>query len=340
MSNEKLRRTMQAIMPALMTIAIATLILLMASSPTEAVRLRNSLIFDTVEISDLQWKPPDYPATFKLEDHDPPVAFQNAIAGIVEKRLEAQPSFADAIALGNHLAVVDFNGGRIQSDSVTSLDGIVNRGAGYCADFAQVFNGLAHTASLPVREWGMSFGGFNGDGHSFNEVFDYTRDRWIFIDSYFSFYVTDRLSGEPLSVLEFRDRLQRVGGRSSVEVVPISEERFLFGSADSALDYYQRGINGYYVWWGNNVFDYDRSVPVSLAAKVSRSLEEAVAILIGIHPEIRILHVSENESAIDELEKTRARLLVLAIEGAVTSSIVLWQLFFFVGQSRIRVSSD
>lgn len=339
MQQRSLIRYALAAAPAIVVAVIGALVLQMASSSMEAVRLRNSLIFEAVDVASLNWNPPDYPASFKLNRHEAPAAYQDAIAAIAGQRVAERPRFGDAVALGKHLAVEGFKGGRIQSDAVTNLEGIVERGAGYCADFAQVFNGLAHTLSLPVREWGMSFGGFNGDGHSFNEVFDFANDRWVFIDSYFSFYVTDRLSGDPLSVIEFRDRLRREGGRNSIAVVPISEERFLFGSHDIALNYYQRGVDEYYMWWGNNVFDYDQSLPVSLAGKVSRTLEQVVAIIAGVHPGIRIPRVPENATAIAELERVRARLLILFSVGTVSTLLLAWQCIAVLRRRRQRAGA-
>ena len=37
----------------------------------------------------------------------------------------------------------------------------------------------------------MSFDGYGGDGHAFSEIFDTQRQHWIFVDSFYSFYVTD-----------------------------------------------------------------------------------------------------------------------------------------------------
>ena len=339
MQQKSLLRYALTAAPAIVTAVTGALVLQMASSSMEAVRLRNALIFEVVDVASLDWNPPEYPASFKQNRQEAPAAYQDAITAIAGQRIPERPQFGDAIALGSHLAVEGFKGGRIQSDAVTNLEGIVERGAGYCADFAQVYNGLAHTLSLPVREWGMSFGGFNGDGHSFNEVFDYANNRWVFIDSYFSFYVTDRLSGEPLSVLDFRDRLRREGGRNSIAVVPISEERFLFGSHEIALNYYQRGVDEYYMWWGNNVFDYDQSLPVSLAGKASRTLEQVVAIVTGVHPEIRIPRVPGNAAAIAELERIRARLLILFSLGSVSTLLLAWQCITGLRKRRQRAGT-
>jgi len=322
--------------PAILLIASIALTVPMVISSSEAVRLRNSLIFDTVAVDDLRWSPAEYPQSFKLGRGTPPAEFERAIADISAMPTTPVGDVGQALAAGAYLAVDGFKGGRIQSDAVTNLTGIVDNGAGYCADFSQVFNGLAHTLSIPVREWGMSFDGFGGDGHAFNEFYDRQRDRWVFIDSYFSFYVTDRASGEPLSVLELRDRLGSDEKRSTIAVVPLSEERFLFESADNALDYYADGRDQLYLWWGNNVFDYDESTLVSMAAGMSRHLEQAMAILVGVHPQIRIIGTSDNQAAVDKLEQLRVRFLTLAAVGILAFLLLAGQLLFAVRRRRQR----
>ncbi len=325
--------------PAILLIVSVALTVPMVPSSSEAVRLRNSLIFDTIAVDDLRWSPPEYPQGFKLGAAAPPPEFEHAIAEIPSPSSPSSPIDGDvtrALAAGTYLAIEGFQGGRIQSDAVTNLKGIVDNGAGYCADFSQVFNGLAHTLSIPVREWGMSFDGFGGDGHAFNEFYDQARDRWIFIDSYFSFYVTDSASGEPLSVLEFRDRLGSDAKRATIAVVPLLEERFLFESADNALDYYTDGADELYLWWGNNVFDYDESALVSMAARLSRHLEQAMAILVGVHPEIRIIATGENRERVAELERLRQRFLILAAIGIAASLALAIQIVSALRRRRAR----
>lgn len=53
----------------------------------------------------------------------------------------------------------------------------------------------------------MSFAGYSGEGHAFNEIYDHRLAKWVVIHSFFSFHLTVRASGEPLSSLELRERL-------------------------------------------------------------------------------------------------------------------------------------
>jgi hypothetical protein len=90
----------------------------------------------------------------------------------------------------------------------------------------------------------MSFDGYGGDGHAFSEIFDTQRQHWIFVDSFYSFYVTDE-HGEPLSVADFRRRLLLPA--APPQVVPIQPGKFAFKSGQAALDYYRRGADAFYL---------------------------------------------------------------------------------------------
>lgn len=298
---------------ALIAVLLAIGILQMITPSAEAVRVRNSLIFDIVDVDELQWAPPLYPETFKLETMNPPLLFEDAVTRMKRSSIDHSSDFEGALLIGQHLAVGPVIGGAIQSDTVSTFETIMREGTGYCADFTQVFDGLAHAWDVPVREWGMSFDGFGGNGHAFNEIFDRERKQWIFIDAFYSFYVTDRDTERPLSVLEFRGRLKDRNSWPSIHVIPLSDIRFAFKSESHALEYYFRGVDQFYLWWGNNVFQYDSSPLVRIAGKISRSAEQAVAILIGVHPEIRIPVFTENEASIVMLEAVRAKALALLV---------------------------
>jgi hypothetical protein len=321
----RLKFTLQ-IVPALLTLSVAIWTVQMLTPSSEAVRVRNSLIFDTVSERELMWAPAEFPETFKREHDQPPADFQQALQKVFGSTKAASRNFSDALALGNYLAIPGFHGGAIQRDSITALHGIVDHGTGYCADFAQVYSGLAHASSIAVREWGMSFDGFGGNGHSFNEIYDEERQRWVFIDTYFSFYVQDKFTGEPLSVLEFRKKLLSKSERHSIKVVPINDKRFLFASEANALDYYAGGIGELFMIWGNNVFEYDRSTAVAAADTFSRAIEQLAGIVIGVHPEIRIIRTNQNRDSIHKLHAVRSQFLSLMVIGLVAFILLIWQI--------------
>lgn len=325
---------------ALIAVLLAIAILQMITPSTEAVRVRNSLIFDVADMQTIQWTPSRYPTLFKLDTLSPPTLFQVAIARIERSETSYTADFDLALAIGKYLAVGKIKGGAIQSDTVSTFKTIMDEGTGYCADFTQVFNGLAHAATLPVREWGMSFDGFGGSGHAFNEVFDREMGQWIFIDTFYSFYVIDRISTLPMSALGFRDRLMDRSLWASIQVVPISDVRFGFKSEKHALEYYYRGVDEFYLWWGNNVFQYDDSSLVQWASKISRSTEQAIAILAGVHPQIRIPRLPENEAAVASLSKVKRKFLTLfSIEVIVFGALLVQLASYFHRKLLLRRSS-
>lgn len=276
---------------------------------TNAVRIRNSLIFEVSNEPEMTWLPNRAPESFKAESVDPPAAFTHAIQAVTSSSAKSNRGFSEAIAIGELLAVGPIIGGAIQSDTLTTFDTILREGTGYCADFTQVYNGLSYAAHIPVREWAMSFDGFGGSGHAFNEIYDFELAKWIFIDSFYSFYVVDSETSNPLSVFEFRDRLLSAAARNTILVVPISESRFGFPSKHAALDYYANGADQFYLWWGNNVFEYDQNTLIQVAGSFSRSLEQIAAILTGAHPEIRIPISARNSDLIRKLAWTKLSIL-------------------------------
>lgn len=319
---------------AFVAVILAICILRMVTPSSEAVRVRNALIFDVIDMREIQWIPSRYPRSFKLDTSSPPVLFQNAVARMERSATGYNADVDLALAIGRYLAVGKVKGGAIQSDTVSTFETIMREGTGYCADFTQVFNGLAHAAALPVREWGMSFDGFGGEGHAFNEIFDRERGQWVFVDAFYSFYVTDRSTDLPMSALQFRERLKDRKSWPSIRVVPISDVRFAFDSEIRALEYYYRGVDEFYVWWGNNVFQYDSSPMVQVAARISRSAEQVFAILAGVHPQIRIPILPENEASIAGLKIVKFKFLALLLLQTIVASALLIQLVRYLSTNR------
>jgi len=304
---KKRRRNLIASLVTLLVVLGALFELL--TPATELTRFRNSLLAGVGEPADFNWVPGDEPAEYKLETLYPPAILADIGREI---RLPSRLVVPQMIELVKHLRTKPKRRGPIKSTTVETYKQIVENGRGYCADYTQVFNGLAHSVTLPVREWGMSFDRFSGDGHAFSEVYDESARQWIFVDPLNSFYVTDHRSGRPLSVLEFRDRLTIDSGFDSIDIVPIGET-FLFKSDRDAFGYFQKGATQFYLWFGNNVFTYDHHPVVRLLGPISRSAEQLAAIVLGLHPEIRILPTNTNSSEIAALLRLRYQALGLMV---------------------------
>jgi transglutaminase-like putative cysteine protease len=196
---------------------------LMLTPAGELVRFRNSLRARVGAPSDFAWTPSNIPPGFLYEQSRPPVLFET-IGRQVDARGETSLDTMKLIVA--HLRARPKVTGPIRSTSDVAYQEIVNNGRGYCADYTQAFTALAHGASLPVREWGLSFDGYGADGHAFSEVFDTATNRWVFVDPMNAFFVREKQTEQALSVLEFRRHLLSPGGFEDILIVPIGSASF------------------------------------------------------------------------------------------------------------------
>jgi hypothetical protein len=322
---------------AMVVTAVAMVVIIarfvdLAADPREAVKVRNAWLATSGGEADFVWGPREIPAGFKSEPSRGPLLFREAVQRIMKEGGEGESEFQKALRIASHLVQGPKRGEPIQKNTQDAYLTIVGEGGGYCSDFAQVFNGLAIAAGIPVREWGFSFDGF-GAGHGFNEVYDSELSKWVMIDSFYSFYVTDTASGEPLSALELWERLRGSERPGDVTVVPIVPSEFAFPSAEAALTYYREGADQVFLWWGNNVFAYDSHPLVKMAGRVSRMVEQVMAIVSGVHPGIRILRTPTNRGEIERLHEKE-----LTVAWMVSALIVLTGLLIALGVTYWRVS--
>ena len=305
--------------------AIGVMIIQFGTSAENSARVRNSLIAKIGEASDLTWLPDEVPETFLLEGMAPPKRLVEVAEGLFsDSEKDAWNAIDKALLIAEHLVNNQSHGEPIQSDTITAYEEITAQGKGYCADYSQVFSALAIAAGIQVREWGMGFEGF-GLGHSINDVFDGRSGKWILIDSFHSMYVVDAETGDPLSVLEFQEKLRSGRADQEVRVMPISQEKFAFRSQEKALSYYERGADQFYLFWGNNVFTYDEHPLVRRLRSFPRALEVTGAILVGVHPAIRIAKTSTNRHHIAKLEWTRIKFLSLFVLFLIASALLVYQ---------------
>ena len=312
-----------AMLGLLIWLAILALPALGSGAPltSEMTRLRNALLIETGNHA-FDWLPGQEPDSFLQEQHQPNAELI-AASTFIKQNTEGLSAFNRALGIGRYLMPTDIKrkGGAIMSDTVTALRKITQQGRGYCSDFTQVFNAMAHTIDLPVREWGMSFDGFGGYGHAFNEIYDVTLNKWIFIDTFNSFFVKDRTHGTPLSALEFREKLIS-NERDTIELVTIVDHKFGFRNVQQALDYYSRGKHEFYLWMGNNALSYDNHPVISMMTPISRSLEQLTAIAFGLHPKISPYQSPENRAQIQNMVSLKRQLLFIFF-AAIASGIIL-----------------
>ena len=305
-------------------IVLAGYVLSQAYPSTEAARLRNALLIEPGAAADFNWTPEHTPASFLAELHAPLPEF---IAAVHEAGADsATGDWKKALALAAMLTRNAQDKGAIQSDLVTTYRAIVEDGRGYCVDFVDAYLTLTHAAGLFAREWAFSFDGFGGDGHAFVEIFDRQRGKWVFVDVYNNVHAVDAVSGEPLSALELRDFA--LGRRPATVIRPNGPGRLGYPIESKLIDYYRRGAVEWYLWWGNGVFTYEAHPAVSAAGRVSRSLEQLVAIAVGVYPHIKVLTTVENAPQLERMIRLRwtlcaAAVLMVALLIALAAQVIL-----------------
>lgn len=320
---------------AMLGILIPSLWLVSTVTPSdEAVKLRNALLADMGTIEDFNWTPETVPDSFRVETGGPDDYFKGRAAellgGIADK---SASDFDKGLAISRRLLQSGERGGAIMSDNAEAYREITEQGRGYCGDYTQVFNALALATGMPVREWGIAFDAF-GSGHAFNEVYDRNRGKWILVDSFHSLYFVDPQDEEPLSVLEVHDRLLGIDPRGEVRVVPIVADEFAFRSEAVALDYYRRGMRQLFLWWGNNVFDYERHRLIGWVGKVSRSLQQATAIVVGVHPKILIYPKGVSTRNVNDLFQAWRDFLLAAAAFAIACLVFGLQILAIMRETR------
>ena len=290
-------------------------------SSQDLVKIRNSLLYVVRGTDVYDWTPYNPPTDFLWEQSKPSSKFLDTAQKILAKNSENGTELMRTIELSHHLIAEKKRPAKpIQSNTATAYRMITEHGYGYCADYTQVLDGLALAVGIPIRECGMSFDGYGGDGHAFSEVFDQNLQKWIFIDSFYSFYLVDE-EGIPLSVTQLHNML-RSGLSNSIQLVKINESKFSFPNKKKAIAYYLRGSESFYMLWGNNVYSYDENLIVSIAGTISRSAEQLVAIVLGIYPKIVIRTDWQNQKGIEEL-RTLKLVLLIAFSFSVLACIAL-----------------
>lgn len=306
---------------ALAVLCSASLVPHLAAS-SELVRLRNALLLDS-EPANAAWTPAALPAGYlagAAGSTDPKFA---ELVQRFDLRVEGD-DWATALRIGQLLRQPGrVPGNPIQSNLSETYRRITDNAEGYCADFSDVFTALAQASGVFSRAWAFSFDGFGGHGHVFNEIWDRRSARWIMLDVFNNFYFADA-AGRPLSALEAREVLQAGGAPRMIPVAPASPPTYRY--PEKAIDYYRRGLPEWYLWWGNNVFEYDRAEVVKLASKAGRSVEQLVSVGAGLYPHIRILESRDNEVQREQLKNLRLRLFALMSAGLMAglSGVAWW----------------
>ena len=306
--------------------ALVSGLMSMISNSYEVARIRNSIIADVGQPADFTWTPENPPIEFLLEQSSSPPEFHMIIKQFGQN-FENFQNLHKSLQITDLLGEGPGRGDGIKSNTLDTYNKLMTEKAGYCADYTQVFNGIAYTANIPVREWGMSFDGYSGRGHAFNEIYDYHFNKWVFIDPFNSFYVLDKQTGIPLSTMEFRQRLSENTAENNSLITPINMERFGFRDSQDAIEYYQRGADQFFLWFGNNVFSYDNHQAIRSFGSVSRAVEQILGIFFGVMPRIKLVISDSNIGQIKSLFAKRNTFIILSSLFIIIFLVLLVQLF-------------
>jgi len=292
------------------------------TSSTELVRMRNALLLLESTPTDFSWTPANVPADFKLE-RGPIDPF---FADVAQKLgLAALPTDWDrALAISGHLLGSSpvLNGGAVMSDLHGTYQRIVTTGDGYCGDFVDVFMAIALAAGMPVRAWAFSFDGFGGDGHIWPEIWNRQLGRWQLVDVFDNYYFYET-PGVPLSALAFRQAL--LSKPPQLKLTPLyPSARVGWIHEEKAWAYYQRGLAEWYLWWGNDLFTYDKALLVRALSGGSRSLEQLGGIVQGVALPMKLMVTETNSAKARAMWQLRTHLLAAAWIGLLAALMAVF----------------
>lgn len=318
MNSGKLIQRIQYLLvfDVLLLIVLVVWVVAQAIPSSEAVRLRNALLFAGQKSpAQFNWTPTAVPQDFLLEKQPLPPEL-TAVVQSLDLAKESD-NWLRAKVIAHHLhAKLNTEKGPISSDLNETYQRIVGEGAGYCGDYAMVFTALANAAGIPNRAWAFSFDGFGGHGHIFNEIWDDKSQEWRAIDVFNNYVFVDSKSGAPLSALAFRSAMRSESG--DIQIVILNPTvRPGFKIHEKAIDYYRRGLSEWYQPWGNNVAAVDGHPLVKALSPLSRHLRVLAGILAGIQPSLFIVETPENKASVEKLSTLRTKLLVAGILAIV-----------------------
>lgn len=309
------------VLNVLALLLLAGAVLSLAFPSTEAARLRNAFLIDAGDHSDFDWTPQNVPATFLSDQRAPLPEIAMAARGA------AAPGRSDwevALAIAGMLTRNAKEGGAIRADLATTYRSIIQEGRGYCVDYVDVYAAVARAAGLATRQWAFSFDGFGGEGHTFVEVFDRQRNKWLFLDVFNNVHAVDVASGEPLSALQFRE--YSLGRRPAVAIRANGPGRVAFKSDALLADYYRRGAGQWYLWWGDPVVSHRHA---GVGGPVSRVLDQAAALATGSYPRIKVLPTPGSVFPLERMHRLRAWLIAAAVAwiglfALLVAQVVIW----------------
>ncbi len=264
------------------------------------VRARNAFLLRRGHGADFLWTPAAIPSGFRAERESAPKVIADAVAeaGVLDR----SGDWPRALALVDMLVRHSRHEGGIQADLVTTYESIV-AGNGYCADFVRVYMAAARQADLFCRQWAFSFDGFGGHGHTFVEVYDRQRGAWVFLDVHNNVYAAVGDEETPVEALRLHAAL--LDSPSTVRFLRAGPGRLGWEHPEKLLAYYVRGVDQWYLWWGNDVVSRERHGLIGAIGRMSGRLSYRLGNALGAVPPMVVLASPSNEQAIIRAERLR-----------------------------------
>jgi hypothetical protein len=293
---------------------------------SEAVRLRNALLIEPAQLSAFDWPPERVPPDFKRDQGAPGATFVRVAQALL---LAQEPSeWRRALMIARHVREPMAGLGPVFGDLETTYQQIL-QGRGYCADATDVFLALSRAAGLSARQWGFSVDRFGGKGHAINEVYDNGLRQWVYLDVFYNYYLTDPRTDRPLSALEVRAALRKE--TFDAKIVPITTKRPVDFNLGRQLEWFRRGADHWFLWWGNNVESLDRQSSLGRAADVlppvlARAAEQFHGVALGAYPSMRVLESAQNRADIEAMLLLKKKLLAIVVVGAALTALLLAQI--------------
>ena len=123
-----------------------------------------------------------------------------------------------------------------------------------------------------------------------------------------------------------------------MQVISLFSDRSYFKTPDEALEYYARGSDQFFMFWGNNVFSFESNVLMQMLEGFPRSIEVMGAIALGVHPSIRLVETETNAEHIGALFAARRIFLAYFLVCIVGFCTLLAQVWLFATAGRGRES--
>ena len=161
----------------------------------------------------------------------------------------------------------------------------------------------------------------SGWGHILVEIYDRQRARWIMLDVFNNVLALDAKTGEPLGAMQFRVKF--LTDHDSIRFVPIGPGRPQFIHYHKLVEYYDDGINQWYLWNGNNVVGRSDHWLVRVAGHVGEPIAELASIALGHSPHIVPVSSAQNDVDIVRLKRIRAWLIAALVVASLLLCTIL-----------------